>query len=629
MTRLRQGTALITVLLASAVLVVVCFSLATMAVLNLNLAGSFSTRAQSLLMAEAAAQQLMAELDRAQQSDAGNATELTGVKGPDLRARFAQPVFPEGTNRFPGEVTITFDTSHDHYSVDNSYNAGTAAGWFDRLTIRKSVPPYSIDLLTGVHLNGRTTWYEVVLRRRWPYALCTTGRVTLMGAPTFLQNHKTVTVAPSAITGNIYNLTNADFSLPDAQEPGPVCVDSFLIHNLLGLLPDDHSIVNVGGTASLQMETSTGYPDPPVRIPPIQIVSAGNSLIGDVDVYANDPTATVEVYPQNTAVGSLRRNVQMKNIVANLQSAFHLPATGGYKELQMQAPPPGSPPPEPPVIPDPGPGPSTGPGPSPGTGPDPSPGNGSGPGPSPGTGAGTGPSPGTGPVPAPRPPPPPYYFLFHDLVLQGSRPAGAADEQKSFDYDSTSRYKISMSGGNRFVLPGNRRQVFFTGAGIELHDCILYVQGNLDLSSTRPDPGQTTIPPALRGSNATIIVDGTLILNNGSLSASNEGMVVYCRRLISATQGQYRGLIMVEKSAAICPAYPGAVIDIQGGIVCGGAPVALSYFDDSSPNPEAPSPGLFLQGLHLWSTRLTYDPKYLKTLNRFGPLTVLSLRQIE
>src|SRR6185436_8549078 len=131
----------------------------------------------------------------------------------------------------------------------------------------------------------------------------------------------------------------------------------------------------------------------------------------------------------------------------------------------------------------------------------------------------------------------------------------------------------TMSCGNRYIQ-GDPKNVFYTGAGIERHNCILFVDGNLDLSSTKPRAGGTAVIPALRGTNATIIVNGTLLLNNGSLSASKEGMVIYCRRLVTAAQGHYSGLIMVQKSAAICPAYPGAKIEIQGGVVCGGSFVA-------------------------------------------------------
>src|SRR5437588_2171777 len=106
----RKGTAIITVLLASAVLLVVCLSLASLAMLNLNLAGNYSSKSQSLLIAEAAVSQLIAELDRAQQDDdSSGSTDPSLIKHVDLTARYAlQPVFPVGAERFPGDVAITF-----------------------------------------------------------------------------------------------------------------------------------------------------------------------------------------------------------------------------------------------------------------------------------------------------------------------------------------------------------------------------------------------------------------------------------------------------------------------------------------------------------------------------------------
>jgi hypothetical protein len=218
-----------------------------------------------------------------------------------------------------------------------------------------------------------------------------------------------------------------------------------------------------------------------------------------------------------------------------------------------------------------------------------------------------------------------------------------------------------MDCGNRFTVKdssGNQTLVM-TGAGIELHDCILYVQGNLDLSSTA---GHNSTLPTLRGTNATVIVDGTLIVSNGSVTGSTEGMVLMCRRLVSMAKGTYKGLIMVQKSAAFFPASPGDELDIQGGLVCGAGPMSIYGVRPDTGGgggpvivgqgaggraPASPSPGtalngkdgpvpgatltqrVTLQGLHLWSTHLQYDPRYLKTLNRFGPTYLMSLRPIE
>jgi hypothetical protein len=627
MGRQERGTALVTVLLACSVLLVVCLSLGSLSILNLNLAGGYSIKQQSLLMAEAAVAQLKSELDKAQQADTGNAVEMEGANRPDLLARFQNPVFPEGADRFPGPVTITFDTHADHYSVDNSYSETPAAGWRDRGSSGQSVPPFSIDLLIGATIGSRTVWYEALLRRRWPYVLCTPGKVTMMGSPTYAKDGRTTTVQPSRIVGNIFSLPNLDFvPPPPSPEPGDepyeppadpstdIFVDADLINNILELMPKERSSVNVGGTASLKPQISPG-----VYGMPVSITSTGNTLLGTVDISGSDTSSTVAVYPGNTDTGSVRHNVQPYNLAKNLQNAFQLPDISSFKELQMQKPPPDAPPvpPAPPPVPPAPPPNATDP-----NDPEATPGPTDVPLPSPS------PSPSGSPSASPEasPTPPPYYVLYDDLVLNGP-------ETPTFEYDESARYRIMMPAGNRYVMYKNPRKIYYTGAGIELHNAILYIDGDLDLSSTKPRDGDSAaVIPALRGTNATVIVNGTLLLVNGSLSASEKGMVIFCRRLVSAAQGHYRGLIMVQKSAAICPAFPGAVMEIQGGIVCGGAPVSL-YALDPNYDPRIPDMSdtirVHLQGLHLWSTRLTYDPRYMKTLNRFGPLEVLTIRPLE
>jgi len=608
----KRGTALATVLLASGVLLVVCMALGTMAILDLDVSSSYSMRSQSLLMAEAAVNQLIAEMDRAQEREieegGGSGLEMSDLPRLDLLARFRDPVFPAGANRFPGEVFITFDTRHQmgHYSVDNSYNEAPAAGWLDRGTSNRSVPPFSIDLLIQTKIGSRATWYQATLRRRWPYVLCTPGRVTLMGAPTYARDRKTTTVVPSEVTGNIFNLPGVSFSPsppPDASPPPPpdtdqsIFVDVNLIDNLLGVLPPNTATVSVGGESSVKVLLSDGSYGPSVRV-----TSIGNMLLGSVDVGAEDPNAGIDVYPGNRAVGSFRQDVKPFNLEKSLQRAFQLPSYGNFREVPLQADPPG-------WRPEPVPGPESAEDPN---------------------SESTTPSPSPSPSEEPEDPgPPPFFVLYENLVLSGPPPP----EDESFNFDERGCYRISTPAGNRYIVNGNRRNIYYTGKGIELHDCMLYIAGNLDLSSTLPLAGGAATVPPLRGNNATLIVDGTLIVNNGSLSGSEDGMVIYCRRLVTAAQGTYHGLIMVQKSAAICPAFPGAKIEIQGGIVCGGDPVQLFALNPNF-DPEAQGGGpeevdVRLDGLHLWSTHLKYDARYLKTLNRLGPLTLLALRQIE
>src|SRR4051812_23635130 len=97
----RRGAALATVLLASGVLLVVCISLATMAVLDLNLAGSYATRTQSLLMAQGAINQLVSEVDNVQLATTGSGTDLSNTPRLNLLERFRRPDFEHRAEDFP------------------------------------------------------------------------------------------------------------------------------------------------------------------------------------------------------------------------------------------------------------------------------------------------------------------------------------------------------------------------------------------------------------------------------------------------------------------------------------------------------------------------------------------------
>ena len=518
------------------------------------------------------------------------------------------------------------------------------------------MPPFCIDLVVTVKVGDRTTVYDALLRRRWPYALTTPGKVTLMGTPTYAIDGATTTKVPSRVNGKIYNLPPTSFLMPpppDVDAPVDdefsVYVEADLIHNLLHVFPREASAITVGGTAILRPQPTLANPMPA----PVMIESHDNVLQGNVDLSSLEGEIEVDVGPGNVWTGSARTGIKPRRLVANLQRAFLLPTDiGEYKPLKPVGQPVEQP--SPPTLPSvppadegsvttatsPSPSPSASASPSdsgspsdsdspseggvtdggsnendlpPAPTPLPTPRPAPSPSPSP-TGSGTA-------SPAPTPQPSPFYALrTQDLTLNCPAPA----EGENFTYPDSSRFRINMSCGNRWV--DGRRVIFSSGYGIEMHNCILYIGGDLDLSSRESMSGETLKAPALRGVNATLIVDGTLILSNGSLDAAGVGMVIYCRRLVTAARGDYRGLIMVQEAAAICPAFPGAQLRIEGGIVCGGDSILLYA---SGPHGEEDPLVTRIRGVHLWSTELVYKPQYLKTLNRFGPLEIVSLRQVE
>ncbi|MHB2021696.1 MAG: hypothetical protein ACYCW6_32620, partial [Candidatus Xenobia bacterium] len=93
----RRGAALATVLVVSSVLLLLCLALASLCVLNLNLANTYSSDTQALLLAQAAVAQLVSEEEKHQAAltAGGKANPLTVQTDHfDLTARFDNPVFP-------------------------------------------------------------------------------------------------------------------------------------------------------------------------------------------------------------------------------------------------------------------------------------------------------------------------------------------------------------------------------------------------------------------------------------------------------------------------------------------------------------------------------------------------------
>lgn len=161
---------------------------------------------------------------------------------------------------------------------------------------------------------------------------------------------------------------------------------------------------------------------------------------------------------------------------------------------------------------------------------------------------------------------------------------------------------------------------------ISLQDVSLAVDGNLSLSNY-----------VLKGSRATLIVDGTLTLDGGYLDAGDNGLVIFCRRLIMKAQGNFNGLIVAEKGAAIYgagagepPRDPG--LTIKGGLLLGGTDLLVigdptqGGLTASSSMLSALTP-LQMRGLMLSSCKLEYAPQYLRGLNNFGNYEVLATEQ--
>jgi hypothetical protein len=160
-----------------------------------------------------------------------------------------------------------------------------------------------------------------------------------------------------------------------------------------------------------------------------------------------------------------------------------------------------------------------------------------------------------------------------------------------------------------------------------LNDCILYVDGDLDLGGTVTGCGPAVGGATLTGSNATLIVKGTLILDGGSLSAQNQGMVIYCNNLLATSSGQYNGLIVVKNGALLAPPRgTSSSLCIHGAILVGsGQPLAVTDGVMGGGRAASMYAGT---GMVLWSANVKYDPRYLKALHGFGQFNLLALRHL-
>ena len=215
---------------------------------------------------------------------------------------------------------------------------------------------------------------------------------------------------------------------------------------------------------------------------------------------------------------------------------------------------------------------------------------------------------------------PPTYLRAESgkLRINGSvDPAG-------YDPDTSAGALYAKAMAEYYGLPVS----YGVQGSLSLQDVALAVEGNLTLSNY-----------VLKGSRATIIVDGTLTLDGGYLDAGDNGLVIFCRRLIMKAQGNFNGLIVAEKGAAIYgagaaspPAAPGLII--KGGLLIGGTD--LQVIGDPTLTDSNPPSGMLagmrplqMRGLMLSSCKLEYAPQYMRGLNNFGNYEVLAteLRQ--
>lgn len=220
-------------------------------------------------------------------------------------------------------------------------------------------------------------------------------------------------------------------------------------------------------------------------------------------------------------------------------------------------------------------------------------------------------------------PTPPTYIQASSGYL---RYPGNFEHPVGYAIGSAAFEAYSAAMGESLGLP----EGYNVQGSLTLQDVSLAVDGDFCLQNY-----------VLKGSHATLIVDGTLTLDGGYLDAGDNSMVIFCRRLIMKAQGNYNGLIVAEKGAALygagaasAPAAPG--LHIRGGLLVGGTdllvvgdPTQGVTLGSVSNKVLASITPLQMRGLMLSSCKLEYEPRYLHGLNNFGNYEVLAteLRQ--
>lgn len=650
------------------ILLALIFFMLIVPILFLLVSSMFSYRSQvnyelsktsSFYAAHSAVINLIYEIN---QFESGNteALDLSSSSVPvfEFKKRYeTKPALPYFTDRFP-ETTITFDSTQPYYSVDNSMSDYSCKGWRDRGRNTASIPPFCIDLIITVKSRGYINHYEAIINRKWPYAVfCGGGPIVVTRTGIFGGNP--LSMKPCSIKGSLYSLFDPSVYRASVQSL-PQGLQSRMFQGFGNVIKD---------------ENASDYTNASLIIGSFEAGDTGNCVTGDLYTIANDPNSStcgmvssspvdidpITVYADNMHQG---KKVYGKAPVGLLKSSdpisyIKLPDKDGFSVIDPENAPEFD-------IDIPGSGDSDSGSSKPG-------------GSAVLSGkkkkfyemlnkyvdiAGSNPS-GLPPE------------LQTDLKAVSNNTQGASqifsgDKTKGiiskylcrnvFGYTCFLKKTLTLTGTanqNRYYLRGdliNHRTVnkkkTFPKAGVVLKNCTLYVDGDFDLRefavsesgeveadgtipNIRPsgNQGGHSVVSSLDGDNATLVISGNMKLIGGSIDSKDKGMVIFARNMELATKGNYRGLILSKGIIRINP-YPNfsplpgqsGVSDgmtVNGAVVCSGiyAPGEDEVDDSASSLPDSLKE-IFQKakvgGLVLRSVDLTFDPKYVKALHRFG-----------
>lgn len=587
---------------------IVAFALAMSTLSQLNLSARYAQRTQADCVARAAMTEFII---RARQADPNK--DVTSLGKSVLDVFRTQPTLLQPRGQVDGSARLLLD-----HCVDNSSNSQAASSHFDATGVH-SVPPFSLSLVYLVHVGTHNYVYESLVQQRWPYALASPGPIVIPGrvGPDPAGSTSNVPTdfwsAPSEIVGRVLSLqtdigAESDSPLPGETRSGalrtPITVSTKIYEALYpyakegGLVPyatgrppqlqDNQDRLRLGGPLTLtQISLTKPPPSGSTPVPGFFSIqryeqdTRGATIHRGVDLAENLPSGSfgthtqpvVKVASGNTIRGRIRYDYRIAGMNSKdtasrkeMQALFSKPDTSSWSQVHL-------------------------------------------------------PNGGAGEIVIARARIPAGTPGISDTATQYSVPTGQCRYHGNFrpagpDLDSTViDFYLSSLG------------IYTTGSStvsgsLILQDVALGVEGDMSLENY-----------VLKGSNATLVVDGTLTIDGGYLDAGDNGLVIFCRRLIMKAQGNFNGLIVAEKGAALfgsgateAPDHPGLLI--RGGMLVGGSDLLIAPSPAADPTSNLLMP-LSIRGLTLTSTRIEYEPRYLRGLNRFGNYEVLAtdLRQ--
>lgn len=575
----RRASTLLTVLLCVVALGLLTMGMASSLLSHYNLAVRYRDTTQADWLARAGLQEFIRQ---AEEMQAG--ADVTAIPEPLLPKFLGREVLLRPTAHLPGTVTLLLDG--DHPSRDNTLSPLAAQSSYDP-SGKASIPPYSLDLVLRVEWARRVFHYQALVQQRWPYALAAPAPIRILGsfndpgAPdTGLGSGS---YAEASVKGKILVMKQGAYS-ESPTHPWPTPLE--LPNDLYGLLYSFKGNSALGGLTLgrgfdlyyMRASLNQGTPNP--DFVPVQRVesSAQASIEGGVHLYqngldSNDPIP-VDIAPSCSQRGPIRANYRLRglNPVAEstrrqMRKLWEWPVQdeASWPDVTDQFP-----------LRD-------------------------------FSFTQEGPPRFQGPI----------IFTSHP---ERPYPAGAKVVPLL-----TGRGRLQRSVDAWVDNLNARPDAIVPMAEMWLDDCSLLVSGDCRLRPVTRSNG-TRSNPKLVGSRATLLVRGTLCLDEAELDAGSNGMVIFSKNFFIKAEGNYNGLIVAQEGGAffggIAPSPgQGPRLNIRGGVLIGNNQLKvntlLPYLHDNITGVVS-FPTVELSTLVLASTRIEYAPEYLRGLNQFG-----------